>query len=52
MRGKVDGVRFMEGMAFMMGLEGGLGPWSAEFGEGAPQGCRNTLSFSVLHWTL
>lgn len=39
MRGKFLGGRFTEGMAFEMCLEGGLELWSAELGEGTPQGC-------------
>lgn len=47
MRGKFLGGQFTEGMAFEMCLEGGLGLWSAELGEGTPQGCRDRLSFCV-----
>lgn len=36
MRGKFLGGQFTEGMAFETCLEGGLGLWSAEVGEGTP----------------
>ena len=47
MRGKFLSGQFMEGMAFETCLEGRLGLWSAEVGEGTLQGCRDRLSFCV-----